>query len=97
MAWEQRIQIIRPSSNKNIKPKIFEFNFDRAAAHGDATKDVLLQEGDIIFVPPTILAAAAMKIEEFIRPIARAFSGYYLMGGGTTEDVMRTRGVGVGF
>ncbi len=79
LAWKERIQIIRPSSSKNVRPKIFEFNFDRAAAHGDASKDVLLQEGDIIYVPPTVLAAAAMKIEEFIRPIARAFSGYYLV------------------
>jgi polysaccharide export outer membrane protein len=91
LAWVDRIQVIRPSANKNVKAKIFEFNYDRAAAHGDATKDVLLQPGDIIYVPPTILAAAAMKIEEFIRPIARAFSGYYLMGGGSTEDAARYR------
>jgi polysaccharide export outer membrane protein len=94
LAWQDRIQIIRPSSNPNVRPKIFEFNFDRAAAHGDASKDVLLQEGDIIFVPPTVLAAAAMKIEEFILPIARAFSGYYMMGGGDAEDAYRYRGVG---
>jgi polysaccharide export outer membrane protein len=94
LAWVERIQVVRPSGNKNVKPKIFEFNFDRASAHGDATKDVLLQPGDIIYVPPTVLAALAMKIEEFIRPIARAFSGYYLMGGGEAEDVMRYRGVG---
>ena len=94
LAWIERIQVIRPSGVKNVKPKIFEFNFDRAAAHGDASKDVLLQEGDIIYVPPTVLAAAAMKIEEFIRPIARAFSGYYMMGGGQTEDYYRYSGVG---
>jgi len=94
LAWVERIQVVRPSGNKNVKPKIFEFNFDRAAAHGDASKDVLLQEGDVIYVPPTILAAAAMKIEEFIRPIARAFSGYYMMGGGTSEDASRYRSVG---
>jgi len=94
LAWVDRIQVVRPSGNKNVKPKIFEFNFDRAAAHGDASKDVLLQEGDIIYVPPTILAAAAMKIEEFIRPVARAFSGYYIMGGGDTADASRIRGVG---
>jgi protein involved in polysaccharide export with SLBB domain len=94
LAWVQRIQIVRPSPDKNVKPKIFEFDYDRAAAHGDATKDVLLQPGDVIYVPPTVLAAAAMKIEEFIRPIARAFSGYYMMGGGTTDDAMRVRGVG---
>jgi hypothetical protein len=94
MAWVDRIQVVRPSPVKNIKPKIFEFNYDKAAAHGDASKDVLLQPGDIIYVPPTILAAAAMKIEEFISPIARAFSGYYIMGGGSTEDAARYRGIG---
>ncbi len=59
-------------------------NFDRMAAHGDASKDILLQEGDIIYVPPTVLAAIAMKIEEAIRPIARAFSGVNIVesGGG---------------
>jgi polysaccharide export outer membrane protein len=78
LAWQERIQVIRPSRDENVKAKVFEINFDRLSAHGEASKDVLLEEGDIIYVPPTILAAAAMKIEEFIRPIARAFSGYYI-------------------
>ncbi|MHC4396302.1 MAG: polysaccharide biosynthesis/export family protein [Planctomycetota bacterium] len=82
MAWLQRIQVIRPSGDKNIKPKIFEVDFDRMAAHGDTRKDVLLQEGDIIYVPPTVLAAIGMKIEEIIRPIARAFAGAYIVQGG---------------
>ena len=81
MAWKQRIQVIRPSRDKNIKPKIFEVNYSRMVVHGDASKDVLLQEGDIIYVPPTVLAAFAMKIEEFIRPLARAFAGVYIMEG----------------
>ncbi len=79
LAWEQRVQVIRPSGDKNVKPKIFEVNFDRMSAHGDTSKDVLLQEGDIIYVPPTIFAAVAMVLEEIIRPIARAFSGAYLL------------------
>lgn len=79
LAWKERIQVIRPSRDENVKAKIFEVNFDRMAAHGEASTDVLLQEGDVIYVPPTILAAAAMKIEEFIRPIARAFSGFYIV------------------
>lgn len=74
MAWVDRIQVIRPSSDKKVKPKIFEVNFDRMSAHGDTRKNVLLEEGDIIFVPPTVLAAIALKIEEFARPIGRAFS-----------------------
>ena len=74
MAWKQRIQVIRPSSNPNIRPKIFEIDYDKLAAHGDASKNVLLQEGDVIYVPPTILAGIAQVIEEFARPIGRAFS-----------------------
>ncbi len=79
LAWLSRIRVIRPSRDKNVKAKIFQVNFDRMAAHGDTSKDVLLQEGDIIFVPPTILAAIAMKIEEFVTPLGRALSGAYMV------------------
>ncbi|MBN1803771.1 MAG: polysaccharide biosynthesis/export family protein [Sedimentisphaerales bacterium] len=79
LAWADRIQVIRPSRDENVKAKIFEVNWDRMAAHGEQSKDVLLQEGDVIYVPPTILAAVAMKIEEFIRPLGRALSGAYMV------------------
>ncbi|HUS72152.1 MAG TPA: polysaccharide biosynthesis/export family protein [Sedimentisphaerales bacterium] len=79
MAWEKRVQVIRPSSDENVKPKIFEMNFERMIAHGDTSKNVLLQEGDIIYVPPTILSAIAQVIEEFARPIGRAFSTVYIV------------------
>jgi len=74
MAWVERVQVIRPSGDKKIKPKIFEVNLDRMIAHGDTSKNVLLQEGDIIYVPPTVLATVALKVEEFVRPIGRAFT-----------------------
>lgn len=79
MAWQERIQVIRPSRDKTVKPKIFEVNYDRMVAHGDTSKDVLLQEGDIVFVPPTVLGALGLKVEEVLRPIARAFSGAYMI------------------
>ncbi len=79
MAWKQRIQVIRPSSDENVKAKIFELDYARMVAHGDTSKDVLLQEGDIIYVPPTILAAIGQVIEEFARPIGRAFSTVYVI------------------
>jgi len=75
MAWPERIQVIRPSEYRDVKPKVFEANFDKMSAHGDLYYNVLLQEGDIIYVPPTILAWIGLKVEEVIRPIARAFSG----------------------
>lgn len=69
IAWKQRIQIIRPSAKACGKPKIFEVNFDHMAAHGDMSGNVLLQEGDIIFVPPTILGSIGLTISELILPI----------------------------
>ena len=74
LAWLERIQVIRPSSDSNIKPRIFELNFDKMAAHGDLSKNVMLEEGDIVFVPPTVLAAIGLKVEELVSPIGRAFS-----------------------
>jgi hypothetical protein len=82
MAWLGRIQVIRPSEEAKMKAKIFEVDFDRMMAHGEFGKNVLLEEGDVIYVPPTVLAAIGMKIEEVIRPIARAFAGVYVVQGG---------------
>ena len=79
MAWVERIQVIRPSDDKYTKPKIFEVNFERMRVHGDTSKNVLLQEGDIVYVPPTVLAALALKVEEVIRPITRALTGTYII------------------
>ncbi len=88
MAWKQRIQVIRPSSDPNIRPKIFEINYNKLVAHGDTSQNVLLQEGDVIYVPPTFLAGIAQVIEEFARPIGRAFS--------TVTIVQRAQMGGVG-
>lgn len=74
LGWIQRVQVIRPSANENIPPRIFEVDYEKMRVHGDTSKNVLLQEGDIVYVPPTILAAIAMKVEEFVTPIGRAFS-----------------------
>ncbi|MCJ7730096.1 MAG: polysaccharide biosynthesis/export family protein [Sedimentisphaerales bacterium] len=87
MAWLERVQVIRPSDDPKAKAKIFEVNFDRMMAHGELGKNVLLQEGDVIYVPPTVLAALGMKIEEIIRPIARAFAGVYIMQSGGQQYV----------
>lgn len=79
MAWEQRVQVIRPSASEDEPPRIFEVDYEQMIVHGDTSKDVLLQEGDIVYVPPTILASIGMVLEEFISPVARAFYGWYLV------------------
>jgi polysaccharide export outer membrane protein len=80
-AWIDRIQVIRPSRDGNVKAKIFEVNWDRMQAHGEQSKDVLLQEGDVIYVPPTIPAAIAFKLSEFLQPLGQAISGAWMISG----------------
>jgi len=79
MAWESRVQVIRPSATEDQRPMIFEVNYAKMIAKGETINDVLLEEGDIVYVPPTPMAWVALRIEEFITPIARAFYGAYLV------------------
>lgn len=79
LAWEQHVQVIRPSTDEAERPRVFEINYNKMIAKGDLSKDVLLQEGDIVYVPPTILASIGLVVEEFVTPIARAFYGWYLV------------------
>ncbi len=79
MAWQRRIRVVRPASQEGTEPLIFEVDYKKMVGKGETTKDVLLQEGDIVYVPPTVLAAFGMLLEEFISPVARAFYGYYLV------------------
>lgn len=78
-AWEQRVQVIRPTYSEDERPMHFEVNYAKMIAEGDISKNVLLEEGDIVYVPPTIPASIAMVLEEFLTPVARAFYGAYLI------------------
>jgi protein involved in polysaccharide export with SLBB domain len=72
--WTEKVRVVRPSSDKKVKAKIFEVNYEKMMIYGDFSKDVVLQEGDVVYVRPTILAAIAMVVEEFVRPIGRALA-----------------------
>jgi polysaccharide export outer membrane protein len=79
LAWQRMIQVVRPAPEEGAEPLVFSVDYKKMVATGDTTKDVLLQDGDIIYVPPTVLAQLGLVIEEFISPIARAFYGAYLV------------------
>jgi len=68
-AWEEAIQVIRPSLDLDKDPKIFELDFKKMIEHGDMSCNVLLQEGDIIYVPPTIFGSIGLTIEEIVGPL----------------------------
>jgi polysaccharide export outer membrane protein len=68
-AWEERVQVIRPSKEVGGKSKIFEMNLKKVVEHGQMATNVLLEEGDIIYVPPTILASIGRTVGEVTQPI----------------------------
>ncbi|MBN1788228.1 MAG: polysaccharide biosynthesis/export family protein [Sedimentisphaerales bacterium] len=74
LAWNERIRVIRPSNDVNIKPKVFELDFKKMMTTGDTSRDVLIQQGDIIYVPPTILASIGKTVQEITTPINSTFS-----------------------
>lgn len=68
-AWEERIRLVRPSTGKDVKAQICKVDFHKMIKYGDMRKNVLLEEGDVIYVPPTILAAIGLTVSELVTPI----------------------------
>ena len=67
LAWKDQIQIIRPSLHGTSK--VFRLDYRELVEQGGMKKNVLLNEGDIIYVPPTILASIGLTIGEIAGPI----------------------------
>jgi protein involved in polysaccharide export with SLBB domain len=86
LAWLEQIQVIRPSSDPCVPAKVYRLNFDRMSAHGDNTRNMLLEEGDIIYVPPTVLAWVGLKLEELLGPIFRTYSTANVVDPSRTND-----------
>lgn len=90
-AWKTEIVVVRPDNQPGVDEKgkktynnrkMLKVNLDDIVQKGDASRDVLLEEGDIVWVPPTPLAAVSYVLAEFVRPIGLAlqpFSQYYTM------------------
>jgi len=87
LAWEEETKIFRPSGDASVRAKTFKLDYYDMMKRGDLSKNVRLEEGDVIYVPPTILAAIAKVVEEFVRPIGSAFS---------TVNVVQRAGAGGG-
>lgn len=74
LAWLDQVQVIKPSKDADGKAKIFKADYKKMREIGDMQTNVLVEEGDIIYVPPTVIGAVALVLEEFLTPIGRAFS-----------------------
>lgn len=62
------ITIIRPDENGELRARM-TINLDHMIQTGDTTLNAVLQEGDVIYVPPSGIARATIGIEQLIMPL----------------------------
>jgi polysaccharide export outer membrane protein len=75
LAWKSQIKVIRPSSDPN-ETKVIVVSLDKMVRDGDISQDILLQEGDVIQVPPTPLAWVGLRIREVMYPVGPLMDAY---------------------
>jgi polysaccharide biosynthesis/export protein len=73
LAWLEQIQVVRPSADPSVRGKVYRMDYYAMTGHGEGSRNMLLQEGDIIYVPPTVLAWIGLKVEELLGPVFRTY------------------------
>jgi protein involved in polysaccharide export with SLBB domain len=77
LAWRSQIKVLRPAPDRGER-KVIVVNLNRILEKGDVTEDILLQEGDVIQVPPTPLAWVGNRIRELLYPVGPVMNAYTL-------------------
>ncbi|MEM1213943.1 MAG: polysaccharide biosynthesis/export family protein [Planctomycetota bacterium] len=71
LADTTKIQVLRPSADGDVR-RLMTVDLDLMIQYGDTTLDAVLEEGDILFIPPTPLAAAGLGLRQLLLPIQPA-------------------------
>jgi polysaccharide export outer membrane protein len=75
IAWGAQVKVIRPSPTPEERHEVV-VDVDKMMKSGDLQKNFLLQEGDIVYVPPTPLGQLGLWIHEVLFPISPLASLY---------------------
>ncbi|MFQ5429936.1 MAG: polysaccharide biosynthesis/export family protein [Phycisphaerae bacterium] len=71
LAWKSRIKVIHPS-HEGAKRHVLTVNAEKMMKDGDLESNVMLRDGDIVYVPPTPLAWVGLRFRELLMPIQPA-------------------------
>jgi polysaccharide export outer membrane protein len=70
-AWPQKVVLVRPHEDPNVRQKV-TIDLKQMYESGKAGQNYLLEEGDLIYVPPSPLAEFRMTFEKLLAPIMPA-------------------------
>lgn len=68
LAAKEMIKLIRPSHDGK-KRHVITVDANKLMAEGDTSLNMILEEGDVIFVPPTVLAWIGLRVQEVLFPV----------------------------
>ena len=71
LADPTRVQVLRPDANGNMRKRM-TVNLDTMVKEGDTSLNALLEEGDVIYVPPSPLASVGLVFQQLLLPIQPA-------------------------
>lgn len=71
LADVSHIQVLRPNKEGELVRRM-TVNLDEMVKRGDTSLDTVLEEGDIIYVPPTALASVGLALQQVLLPIQPA-------------------------
>lgn len=71
LADKGRVQVLRPNKKGELVRRM-TIDLNDMAKRGDTSLDAVLEERDIIYVPPTVLAAAGLALQQVLLPIQPA-------------------------
>jgi polysaccharide export outer membrane protein len=67
-AWPQKVVLIRPNEDANVRQKV-TIDLKQMYTDGKTDQNYLLEEGDLIYVPPSPLAEFRITFERLLAPI----------------------------
>ena len=71
LADPERIQVMRPNAKGEMVARM-TINLNKMIKEGDTSLDAVLEEGDIIYVPPNVLASAGLALQQLLMPLQPA-------------------------
>ncbi|WP_428386470.1 polysaccharide biosynthesis/export family protein [Mucisphaera sp.] len=68
-----KIQVLRPNADGTLR-RAMTIDFNKMVQEGDTTLDAVLEENDVIYVPPNTLASIGLSLQQLLLPLTPAAS-----------------------